>query len=155
MREVASPVAIVTTQSATDKGGMTISSFSSVSVSPEAMISFNMQTPTRTFALLEKAPKFAVNVLNSSQESMQLALAFSGQLGPMNPFEKFPRLFDESAGLPILKHCSSTFICEIANIVPVQDHRIVVARVIDVLPRMGGSMCYQDRRFHILGEALK
>lgn len=113
-----------------------------------------MQSPTRTFGLLQKAPKFAVNVLNSSEESIQLALAFAGRLGPMNPFEKYPKLFELQDGVPVLKHCSSALICEIDNMVPVQDHNLVVAKVLDVLPRMGGSMCYQDRRFHILGDCL-
>ncbi|PWY80688.1 hypothetical protein BO70DRAFT_315980 [Aspergillus heteromorphus CBS 117.55] len=82
MRRVPYPVAIIT---ATDPHGppekafrgMTVSSFNTVTLSPEPVISFNVRRPSETLSALQSSTRFLVHLLAPRQATASLARDFS------------------------------------------------------------------------------
>ncbi|GAD97837.1 oxidoreductase, putative [Paecilomyces variotii No. 5] len=83
MRQVPHPVAIIT---ATDPDcpnadeayrGMTVSSFNTVTLYPEPVISFNVKRPSETLHALQTSGYFHVHLLAPSEETAKLARDFS------------------------------------------------------------------------------
>ncbi|RAL01073.1 flavin reductase family protein [Aspergillus ibericus CBS 121593] len=82
MRRVPYPVAIIT---ATDPHGpagkafrgMTVSSFNTVTLSPEPVISFNVRRPSETLSALQSSKRFLVHLLAPRQRTATLARDFS------------------------------------------------------------------------------
>ncbi|CAK43927.1 hypothetical protein AnigIFM60653_000157 [Aspergillus niger] len=82
MRRVPYPVAIIT---ATDPNGpadkafrgMTVSSFNTVTLSPEPVISFNVRRPSETLSALQLSKRFLVHLLAPRQATATLARDFS------------------------------------------------------------------------------
>ena len=75
-----SPV-IVTTKDPSDPKkpyrGATVSSFTSVSVEPEIIISMNFQLPSATFDAIERSGKFEIKLLKATDQAAELAKQFS------------------------------------------------------------------------------
>ena len=69
LRQWASGVTVVTAGLDGALHGMTVSSFSSVSLEPP-FISVNIERRTRTFSLMWEAGAFAVSILTSDQQAM-------------------------------------------------------------------------------------
>lgn len=83
MRSVPSPVAVLTASLATVEDekarfrGMTVSSFTAVSVSPEPIISFNIRTPSRTLEALDSYSKFYLHIPAANILGKTIADAFT------------------------------------------------------------------------------
>ncbi|KAJ5138413.1 uncharacterized protein N7515_003261 [Penicillium bovifimosum] len=160
MRRVPYPVAIIT---ATDPSGpddtssfrgMTVSSFSTVTLTPQPVISFNVRRPSETLNALLASRRFLVHLLAPGSATATLARDFSkgnvtlaAMLSGHGEFE-FARLpaRDEDAGslnaLPILQrrgagHANAradfpfVFECELMkDKIDVHDHSIVLGTVL-------------------------
>jgi flavin reductase (DIM6/NTAB) family NADH-FMN oxidoreductase RutF len=88
MRLVPHPVAVITTSTnpishplgsdhAMNLRGMTISSFTSVTLSPVPIISFNIRSPSSTLLALRLNGYFLLNILSQSEAGRQIANAFT------------------------------------------------------------------------------
>lgn len=82
MRRVPYPVAIITAtdpHDGTDKAfrGMTVSSFNTVTLSPEPVISFNVRRPSETLSALQASSRFLVHLLAPGPVTAALARDFS------------------------------------------------------------------------------
>ncbi|KAL1849259.1 hypothetical protein Plec18170_007551 [Paecilomyces lecythidis] len=82
MRQVPHPVAIITAtdpNSPADEAyrGMTVSSFNTVTLYPEPVISFNVKRPSETLHALQASGHFHVHLLAPSEETAKLARDFS------------------------------------------------------------------------------
>ncbi|PYI12372.1 oxidoreductase [Aspergillus sclerotiicarbonarius CBS 121057] len=82
MRRVPYPVAIITAtdpHGPADKAfrGMTVSSFNTVTLSPEPVISFNVRRPSETLSALQSSKRFLVHLLAPRQRTATLARDFS------------------------------------------------------------------------------
>lgn len=82
MRQVPHPVAIITAtdpNSPADQAfrGMTVSSFNTVTLYPEPVISFNVKRPSETLHALQTSGHFHVHLLAPSEETAKLAREFS------------------------------------------------------------------------------
>jgi flavin reductase (DIM6/NTAB) family NADH-FMN oxidoreductase RutF len=149
--------------------GITLSSITSLSLSPDILISFNIQVPSRTSEVLHDRGVFAINMLDSSPQSVQLCKVFAGQLGrTVNPFDVESHLFlwndhgDEDAmDIPTIIDTMAVLYCEKKRVIRVQDHEIWIAKVSDI--KMGqnsqldtkSSLVYYRRGFHIIGSEVK
>ena len=123
LRQWASGVTVVTAGLDGALHGMTVSSFSSVSLEP-ALISVNIERRTRTHSLMEEAGAFAVSILANDQQN--LAQHFGGgvpdteerleglpyQLGPL--------------GTPLLEGCLANLECRIHAVLPAGSHSVFV-----------------------------
>jgi len=82
MRQVPHPVAIITATDCKNTGpkafrGMTVSSFNTVTLSPEPVISFNVKRPSETLNALQSSGWFLVHLLAPSAATAKLAREFS------------------------------------------------------------------------------
>jgi flavin reductase like protein len=145
-----------------DYHGMTISSFTTVTLTPDPMISFNVKLPSQTLVTLEHTGQFLVHILEANKKGARVADAFTrgskharkvllkgfkgldiGHVG----FELDKTQFDApELVLPLLKGggVSRVLRCEvlarkgkISGFTMVGDHMLVIARVLEVLDGEG------------------
>lgn len=149
--------------------GITLSSITSVSLNPDILISFNIQIPSRTSEVLHDRGMFAINMLDSSPQSVRLCKVFAGQLGPdVNPFEVESQLFlwndhgDEDAmDIPTIIDTMAVLYCEKKRVIRVQDHEIWIAKVSDIKMNNDSRsdkkshLVYYRRDFHGIGSKIK
>ncbi|PGH11647.1 hypothetical protein AJ79_04787 [Helicocarpus griseus UAMH5409] len=83
MRRVPHPVAIITSTDPTCRTaksalrGMTVSSFNTVTLYPEAIVSFNVKLPSETFNAITTSSRFLVHLLAPTHETARLARDFA------------------------------------------------------------------------------
>ncbi|KAF3389619.1 hypothetical protein F1880_004222 [Penicillium rolfsii] len=172
MRRVPYPVAIITSTDPTGPAdttsfrGMTVSSFNTVTLTPEPVISFNVRRPSETLNALLSSGRFLVHLLAPSLATATLARDFSkgnttlaAMLAGHGEFE-FEVLRPDSETerpLPILRRRGSdadnrldfpfVFECRLhPQKIDVQDHSIVLGTVLrtiegstDLLPGQSGA----------------
>lgn len=145
--------------------GMTVSSLTSVSLSPHIMLSFNVRRPSRTLNAIEAGTLFRIHVLRDNNAGAILAHAFARP----QSFESQCRTITDVAkckvidarGGPLLQGLGviGSLFCEMSQTIEVQDHVIVVARVESIeLDQKTGSgdatLTYAHGQYHSLGEII-
>jgi len=86
MRLVPHPVAIITSKNPHDTSGnmlrgATVSSFNTVTLEPDVIVSFNLKTPSSTMNAIVASSKFAVHLLTVTDGAGRLANLFIGKPG--------------------------------------------------------------------------
>lgn len=140
MRRVAQPVVVVTGRDR-DGGlwGMTVSTFTSVSLDPPLAL-FCPSRTSATWAAIGPFGHFVVNVLAVDQEDVAALFARSG---PGFPARVPYRLTGD--GLPVLTGSAATAHCTVTAVHPGGDHDIVLAQVGEVCTNEGGApLTYWD-----------
>lgn len=156
---VPTSVAVVTGTDAQGRVGMTVGSFTSVSLDPP-LVGFFADRGSSTLGRIQRAGSFCVNVLTDDQERLSRAFAsraadrFAGVAvlpqqadtdGAGRPPRTAPRLADAMAWVD----------CDIESVVDTGDHVLVVGRVtgLEVAPGnprplvfFRGSLCHLDQR---------
>jgi len=130
--------------------GMTVSSFTSVSLDPP-LILVCLDRSARF--LLDLAPEhaFAVNVLSEQQQ--HLAARFADR----NEEDRFAGL-EWSAGwnaVPLLAGVVATFACSLHQRVESGDHWILVGEVRDIHRHKGSPLVWCDRGYHCLPSVVR
>jgi len=120
-------VAVITARYNDAQYGMTINSFSSISLEPP-LISVTLKRLTHTYELVEKSREFAITILSSNQR--ELSDRFAGKLPDIHDrFEGVPTetlLIDA----PLLKGGTAYFNCRVVNSVDAGENTLFVAEVI-------------------------
>jgi len=133
----ATGVVVVTTLS--DDGrpvGMTANSFTSVSLVPP-LVSVNVDHAAAMHGHVSRAPRFALNILESRQEALSRRFA-----------EEVPDRFDgigyrvSDAALPLLDGALAILECERHTSFEAGDHTIVLGRVLSGLVNEGRPLLY-------------
>lgn len=140
----ASGVTVVTTENQGNYYGMTVSSFSSLSlVPPLVLICIDKAVPTHQ-ALLS-AGQFVVNVLEKRQEHLSRRFATTSS-------EKFKGVawHTGTLGLPVLDHVLAVIECRVQATVEAGDHTIFVGEVFDTKVHEGAPLLYFRRGYHEL-----
>lgn len=170
MRRVPYPVAIITSTDPTGPAdttsfrGMTVSSFSTVTLTPEPVISFNVRRPSETLSALLASGRFLVHLLAPSPATATLARDFSkgnttlaAMLSGHGEFE-FEALRSDGETerpLPILRRRGSdsdnrldfpfVFECRLhPQKIDVQDHSIVLGTVLRTIEASGELLSGQS-----------
>ncbi|KAG7785927.1 hypothetical protein KL910_000702 [Ogataea haglerorum] len=154
--------------SVSDLHGMTLSSVSSLTVSPEPVVQFNLQVPSRTSQTLHESGFLALHILPPVKESVRLARAFSrGTQGKRvtRPFEELGKdewsyFTTETLKIPVLSLAERILICEKHQVFRVYNHELWTCRVREIVRRAGdadatGGLLYFNRRFHAVGGKLE
>lgn len=124
--QFATGVAIATTLSADgDRLGLTINSFSSVSLDP-ALVLFSIDKSASSHDAFLSAPHFAINVLSEDQRALSNRFASAAETDRFPGVDLIP-FAPETA--PILAGCLSHFLCDLETTVPGGDHTILIGRV--------------------------
>ncbi len=123
MRDVAQPVVVVTGLDAEGRPrGMTVSSFTSVSLDPPLVLFCTARTST-TWTALAPVGAFAVNVLGHDQAALAARFARPGSGFPPGARPPTP------GAVPVLPEARRFARCTVRATYPAGDHDVVVAAV--------------------------
>jgi flavin reductase (DIM6/NTAB) family NADH-FMN oxidoreductase RutF len=152
MRAWSSGVTVVTAAHAGARNGMTVSSFTSVSLDPPLII-ISLQNSSRTRALISKAGDFAVTILSADQQ--ELSDRFAGRIPDTE--ERLAGLETEIlvTGAPCLKGGLAYLDCHVVQTIPAGDNTLLLAEVVAARggeAAQGAPLVYHNQRYHRLVE---
>ena len=146
MRAWTTGVTVVTAKYKDQQYGMTVNSFTSISLEPP-LVSVALRRLTHTHDLVEKSGEFAVTILSADQK--ELSDRFAGKLTDIK--DRFDGLPTETLALdiPLLKGGIAYFNCRVVNSIPVGENTLFVAEVIAVRGEgEGNPLVYHNRVYH-------
>ena len=130
MRQLTGGVSVITAGRGRDVSGMTVTSVSSLSVDPPALI-VSINREFSSWPLVKRYGFFGVNILTSDQ--IDIAERFTGK-GGLKGADRFAgaRWTTRASGVPLLVGALAAIDCEVEDIVERHSHAIVIGRVLDV-----------------------
>ena len=130
MRQLTGGVSVITAGRGRDISGMTVTSVSSLSVDPPALI-VSINREASSWPLVKRYGFFGVNILASDQ--IDIAERFTGK-GGLKGADRFAgaRWMTRASGVPLLSDALAAIDCEVEDIVERHSHAIVIGRVLDV-----------------------
>ncbi len=148
MRAWTSGVTVVTAVHNGEQHGMTVSSFTSISLAPP-MIIISLQTASRTHDMVAKAQAFGVTILAASQR--ELAERFASQQVTMQ--ERLDGVETEAlvTGAPLIKGGLACLDCRVRQSFPVGMNTVFLAEVVAVRgDDHDEPLVYHDRTYRRL-----
>jgi len=149
MRYWATGVAVVTSSHEGVVHGMTVSSFTSVSLSPPQVL-ISLAHSTRTYTLVKASRIFGISLLAAGQET--ISDRFAGRIATSD--DRFTDLetFTLVTGAPLLKDALAHYDCRVIATFTSGTHTIFVGGVLAVSSNEHGTpLIYYDRGYHSLG----
>ena len=143
MRAWTTGVTVVTAIYNGQRYGMTVNSFTSISLEPP-LVSLALKKLTHTHELVEKSGEFSVTTLASNQK--ELSDRFAGKHPDVK--DRFEGVSTEqlSINAPLIKGGIAYFNCRVVNSIPVGEYTLFVAEVIDVQgDGTGEPLVYHNR----------
>jgi flavin reductase (DIM6/NTAB) family NADH-FMN oxidoreductase RutF len=130
MRQLTGGVSVITAGRGRDISGMTVTSVSSLSVDPPALI-VSINREASSWPLVKRYGFFGVNILTS--DHIDIAERFTGK-GGLKGADRFAgaRWMTRASGVPLLVGALAAIDCEVEDIVERHSHAIVIGRVRDV-----------------------
>ena len=130
MRQLTGGVSVITAGRGRDISGMTVTSVSSLSVDPPALI-VSINREASSWPLVKRYGFFGVNILTSDQ--IDIADRFTGK-GGLKGADRFAgaQWMTRASGVPLLAGALAAIDCEVEDIVERHSHAIVIGRVLDV-----------------------
>ena len=145
MRAWTTGVAIVTSIYEGQQYGMTVNSFTSISLEPP-LISVTLKRLTHTHDLVVKSGMFSVTILTAAQK--ELSDRFAGKM--LNIINRFDGVQTETVSLdaPVFKDGMAYFDCHVLSSMPVGENRLFVAEVVDARGNgEGDPLVYHNREY--------
>jgi len=127
MRAWTTGVTVVTATHDGQQYGMTVNSFTSISLDPP-LVSLALKKLTHTHELVEKSGEFSVTILASDQK--ELSDRFAGKHPEIK--NRFEGVSTETLVLnaPLLKGGMAYFNCRVVNSIPLGENTLFVAEVV-------------------------
>lgn len=150
MRQWTTGVAVVTSRYENQPHGMTVNSFTSVSLDPP-LVSVTLAVGTRTQNMVEHSGVFGVTILGEGQ--VDLSDRFAGRIpGDEDKFTGV-RTFELISGVPLLLDGLVSLDCRVVHRYPTVNSVVYVAEVAAIQHTSeGGPLIYYNRLYHKLGE---
>ena len=148
MRAWTTGVTVVTARHNDRQYGMTVNSFTSISLDPP-LVSLALRRLTHTHELVEQSGEFGVTILAADQK--QLSDRFAGKFPDIK--DRFEGVSTETLALdiPLLQGGIAHFNCRVVQSVPVGENTLFVADVIAVrVEGEGIPLVYHNREYHRL-----
>lgn len=129
--------------------GMTVNSFTSVSLSPPMIL--YCSTLGATYECVVAKRHFVVNILRADQ--LELARVFAGQTGVADS-ERFTGVSYSlnEVGCPVIDGCLAHLECSLKQVIRAGDHEILLAQVDAVREADGSPLLFFRGKFPALGE---
>ena len=146
MRRLAGGVSVITAGRGKDISGMTVTSVSSLSVDPPALI-VSINREASSWPLVKRYGFFGVNILTSDQ--IDLAERFTGK-GGLKGAARFAGAdwTTRASGVPLLVGALAAIDCEVEDVVERHSHAIVIGRVLDIaVSGRGAALAYWHGRY--------
>ncbi len=140
----ASGVSVVTTNSGGELYGLTVSSFSSLSLDPP-LILVCLKNENKLPSMIAEAEGFAVSILSREQEEASNYFARANRPATTG-FTEIEGRWTPS-GQPVIEGALATIVCELQDSLPQGDHTIVVGRVIQAETSEGEPLLYYRRKY--------
>lgn len=143
----ASGVTVVTTRLDNQVYGITVSSFSSLSIEPQ-LILVSLQDSNHLPHMIRKSKRFGVSILATGQEEISAYFSKSGR-NPTPDFDANIPVELLETGSPLIAGALAQIDCELEAALPGGDHTIAVGRVVgasfdpDRLPLMYFRRAYR------------
>lgn len=118
--------------------GMTVNSFTSVSLQPPTVLV--SLKPGRTNRLISRRSRYGASILDEAQQPV--SAHFSGR-----PQEVSPEMLTRDR-VPTLRQCLAWFECEVVERVQVHDHTLFVAHVTACGSNDGNPLMFFASRYH-------
>ena len=151
MRQWATGVTIVSAQHNGQRHGMTVSSFSSVSLSPPLVL-VSLEQSTRTHQLVTTSGAFGVTILDTSQR--EISDQFAGR--QTEDTDRFAHLETHSlvSGAPILDQYLTSLDCRVVSTVSLGTHTVFIGEVmaLEVNENQRNPLVYYNRDYRQLQE---
>lgn len=149
-----SGVSVVTTREGELLYGLTVSSFTSVSLDPPLVL-VCLKSENRLVEMIRASGRLAVSVLARDQEDASRYFATPGR-EPTPGFVRIPGEWAEEvpghppeAPLAVIDGAAAYVVCDLHATVPMGDHTIVVGRVLHARTRPEKvPLLYHRRRYH-------
>ncbi|PTB63481.1 hypothetical protein BBK36DRAFT_1182029 [Trichoderma citrinoviride] len=144
---------------------MTMSSFTSLTLSPTPLISFNIATPSRTLDAITQSGHFNIHIMSGDELGVQVADRFTRG----NTDDVFDGLdyatTSGTDGAPLLRGEGVMYAlrCRLlpdeptGGVMRVRDHVIVVGEVVEMIPGSCGKefgLAYADRKYRQVGRVI-
>ncbi len=145
MGHFASGVSVVTSAHEGKLVGLTVSSFTSLSLSPMlVLVCVNLQSASH--ATLIAAGQYAVNILSEEQEYLSRRFAsHESEKFTVGTYTLSPR------GLPLLNGTLAQIECRLHTTLPGGDHTIFIGEVVAASCSEGRPLLYYRSGYHHLG----
>jgi flavin reductase (DIM6/NTAB) family NADH-FMN oxidoreductase RutF len=146
MRHLAVGVSVITAGRGKDISGMTVTSVSSLSVEPPALI-VSINRASSSWPLVKRYGFFGVNILTSDQ--VEIAERFTGK-GGLKGADRFAgaEWTTRASGVPLLTGALAAIDCEVEDIVERHSHAILIGRVLDLqLSGRTAALAYWQGRY--------
>jgi flavin reductase (DIM6/NTAB) family NADH-FMN oxidoreductase RutF len=130
MRQLTGGVSVITAGWGKDISGMTVTSVSSLSVEPPALI-VSINREASSWPLIRRHGFFGVSILNAGQ--LEIAERFTGK-GGLKGAARFAGAdwFTRASGVPLLSGALAAVDCEVEEVVERHSHAILIGRVLDL-----------------------
>lgn len=145
MRAWSAGVTVVTAMYEGQRHGMTVNSFTSISLEP-AMITISLQSGSRTHELIMKSRAFGLTILSSEQ--VQVSNVFAGRVADVN--DRFAGLQTKSlvTGSPLIAGGLAWLDCRVAQTFDVGMNTLFIAEVLAARGDGSGEpLIYHSRRY--------
>lgn len=119
--------------------GMTISSFTSISLEPPTVLV--SLRPGRTHARIRQQGRYGVSILGAEQESW--SRHFSG-----HPQPEAEPVWANTVHVPVLRDALAWFECQVDELLQVHDHTLFVARVTACGHASGAPLMFFASSYH-------
>jgi flavin reductase (DIM6/NTAB) family NADH-FMN oxidoreductase RutF len=150
MRWWTSGVTVVSVNNHGVEHGMTVSSFTSVSLDPPLII-ISLMKGSRTLELITGSNSFAITILSSEQT--EISNVFAGQISDNE--DRFADFETEwlASGSPVIKGGLAYLDCEVIEIFEFVSNSLIIGEVIAAeVGELGNPLLYFDQHYHQLQE---
>lgn len=150
MRAWTTGVAVLTAQHDGQRYGMTVNSFTSISLDPP-LVSVALKNLTHTYDLVSKSNEFSVTILGSDQR--HLSDRFAGKLPHIQDRFEGVELETLFIPAPLIKGGIAYFNCRVKDVFLVGENSLFVAEVIAARGEGEGDvLAYHNRTYWRLGQ---
>ncbi|MEX2601807.1 MAG: flavin reductase family protein [Balneolaceae bacterium] len=126
MRQIPFPVTVVTASNGSSTRGITIGSFTSLSMEPP-LISFNVEKESQMHEILQECDSFVVQIPHAAQDELCTRFALPDQ-SDEEQFEGIAYRLSEK-GVPILEDVVAVLECSPYKWVDAGDHTLIIGEV--------------------------
>lgn len=149
MRNWTTGVTIVTAEHEDNRHGMTVSSFTSLSLEPP-LLSVSLYNTSRTHALVTAAGTFGVTVLAEDQE--EISNTFAGRIPDEGDRFADCEVTYLDSKIPFIKGGLSFFECKVRQTIPMGTNTLFVGEIVATKAVQGGKpLLYFDQKYQKLG----
>ena len=139
MGKFATGVTVITTKVGENVHGMTANAFMSVSLNPKLVL-ISIGEKANMNQLIKESGKFAVSVLNESQQD--LSAYFAGQIK-----EERKVKFDTFNEMPVIKDALVNLTCNVHESVIAGDHTLYIGEVTDLRVEDGEPLGFFEGKY--------